>query len=250
MRAGVMDTPHFIYETSVAYPDLGTDWLMDHRGMLRVLQEAASVASDERGFGIKDIARNGVFWILSGWRLELLDRPPWRAKITVETWPRAMDGFLSDRDFLIYHGGTLAARATSRWLLVSTATGKATRVTDTVRDAYAYDMDSRVLFEEPLPSNGKTPAGTPAAFSTVIGRRDIDTNHHVNNIHYLDYALEALPEEVFSNLPSTMEITFRRQILLGTPIRCLYSRTEDGKHQVEIQSGEEKIIRHAFVWLY
>ena len=66
----------------------------------------------------------------------------------------------------------------------------------------------------------------------------------------ISYALEALPEEVFLHLPQTVEITFRRQILLGTPIRCYYSRTEDGRHQVEIQSGEEKIVHHAFLWFY
>lgn len=230
------------------YPDLGPDQLLSHRGMLRILQEAAAIASDERGYGMKDIPRNGVFWILAGWRLELLERVPWRSRLTVQTWPRSMDGFLSDRDFLVSCGETPVARATSRWLLVSTSTGKAARVTDEVRAA--YDLDGRVLFDTPISGNGRTPAGTPAAFSATVGRRDIDTNHHVNNIHYLDYALEALPEEVFLHFPRTVEITFRRQILLGTPIRCLYSRTEDGRHQVEIQSGEEKIIHHAFLWFY
>lgn len=241
-------TPYFIYEMDVEYPDLGVDRLLSHRGMLRILQEAASVASDERGCGMKDISRTGVFWILAGWRLELSRRVPWRTRLTVETWPRSLDGFLSDRDFLVRQGDVPVARATSRWLLVSAATGKAARVTDAVRAA--YELDDRVLFDTPIPSNGKTPAGTPAAFSAVVGRRDIDTNHHVNNIHYLDYALEALPEEVFLHLPQTVEITFRRQILLGTPIRCYYSRTEDGRHQVEIQSGEEKIVHHAFLWFY
>ena len=84
-----------------------------------------------------------------------------------------------------------------------------------------------------------------------MGRRDIDTNHHVNNLHYLDYALEALPEEVYRHLPGTAEIAFRRQILLGTAIRGLYTLTEEGKHQVEIQSENEgKVIHHAFIWFY
>lgn len=232
----------------MAYSDIGPDQLLDHRGALRLLQEAAAIASDERGYGIKDIPRNGVFWILTGWRLELMERCPWRSHLTVQTWPRSMDGYTSDRDFLVYRGGDLIARATSRWFLVSTETGKITRVTDQVRAA--YDLDDRVLFDTPIPSNGRTPAGVPAAFSTVVGRRDIDTNHHVNNIHYLDYALEALPEAVLRDLPRTVEVVFRRQILLGTPIRCLYSVTEDGRHQVEIQSGEEKPVHHAFLWFY
>lgn len=243
-----MLTPYFTYESDISYSDLGQDRLLDHRGLLRVFQEAASVASDEAGYGIKDIQRSGVFWILSGWRVELLRRPAWRTRLTVQTWPRTMEGFLSDRDFLAYDGGDLVGRGTSRWLLVSAATGRAARITDAVRSA--YQLDPRSVFDAPLLSNGKTPGGTPAAFSCTVGRRDIDTNHHVNNIHYLDYALEALPQEVFDHLPATVEIAFRRQILLGTPIRCLYSRTEDGRHQVEIQSGGEKIVRHAFVWLY
>ena len=242
-------TSYFTYETDAAYPDLGPDQRMNHRGLLRVLQEAAAIASDEVGFGMKDIPRNGVFWILSGWRLELLERPQWRDHLTVQTWPRAMDGFTSERDFLVYNSGKLAARASSRWLLVNTSTGRAARVSSELRAA--YEMDGRVLFDTPIPSNGKTPEGTPAAFSTTIGRRDIDTNHHVNNICYFDYALEALPQAVYENLPATVEVAFRRQILLGTSIRCLYVQLEDGRHQVEIQSGQGKeTVRHAFVWFY
>lgn len=227
------------------------DQRLDHRGLLRILQEAASVASDDVGFGLKDIPRNGVHWILTSWRLELRERPLWRSALEVETWPRTMDGFFSDREFLIRAGGAEAARGTSRWVLVDAGTGRLTRVTEAVRDAYREQLDGRSLFDSAVPSSGSTPEGTPAAFETVVGRRDIDTNHHVNNLHYLDYAVEALPEEVYRNLPATVDIVFRRQILLGTSIRCLYSRTEDGKHQVEIQSGSgKKVVRHAFVWFY
>lgn len=228
---------------------MGPDQALDHRGLLRILQEAAAIASDDCGYGMKDVPRTGVCWLLSSWRVELLKRPAWRSHLIVRTWPRSLDGFLSDRDFLVYHGEELAARATSRWLLINAATGRIARITEKVRGAYA--LDSRALYHTPVPSSGKTPAGTPAAFSTVAGRRDIDINHHVNNIHYLDYALEALPEDVLAHLPSTLEVSYRRQILLGTPIRCLYSVTGDGRHQVEIQSGEgDKLVRHAFIWLY
>lgn len=249
---GVIFTPHFIYEAAVAYSDIGPDQRLSHKGLLRILQEAASVASDEAGYGLKDIASKGVHWILTGWRLELSAPPYWRANLRVETWPRTLDGFASDRDFRIYAGEEPIARATSRWVLVSAATGRPARVTEAIRAAYQPQMDSLELFAgNPVPHNGSTPAGTPAAFETVIGRRDIDTNYHVNNLHYLDYAIEALPEEVYRDLPATVEIAFRRQILLGTPIRCLYALTEDGKHQVEIQSEKDgKVTRHAFLWLY
>ena len=248
-----MFTAHDVYRTSVTYSDIGPDGLLSRGGLLRALQEAAAIASDEVGYGLKDIPRTGVHWILSGWRLEVAARPAWRARLEVETWPRTMDGFLSDRDFLAWEitpeGRRLAARGTSKWFLVDTNTGKITRVTDRVRGA--YDLGKEVLFPDPIPSNGRTPEDAPVVFRTVAGRRDIDTNFHVNNIRYLDYAVEALPEEVYRNLPDTVDIVFRRQILLGTPIQCLYVRTEDGKHQVEIRSEQEgKITHHAYIWFY
>lgn len=247
----MISTPHFIYETTVAYSDIGPDQRLSHQGLLRILQEAASVASDEVGYGLKDIPRNGVHWILTGWRLELSSRPWWRTDLRVETWPRTMDGFASDRSFLVYAGEERIARADSRWVLVSMETGKPVRVSAAVRDAYQPQLDDMELFGgKPIPHNGRTPEGTPAVFEMTVGRRDIDTNYHVNNLHYLDYAIEALPE-VYRDLPATVEIVFRRQILLGTPIRCLYSQTEDGKHQVEIQSESgDKVTHHAFVWFY
>ena len=61
----------------------------------------------------------------------------------------------------------------------------------------------------------------------------------------------APPLRVYRDLPETVDISFRKQILLGTPIQCLYARTEDGKHQVEIRSESGgKLTRHAFVWFY
>lgn len=246
-KEGLIATP-YLYETDVTYPDVGFDNRLNHRGLLRILQEAAAIASDERGYGLKDTPRTKVCWILSGWRAELVAAPAWRSRLRVETWPRSMDGFFSERDFLVWHGEELAARGTSKWVLVSAETGRLTRVTDEVRRA--YDLEDRTLYSEPLPANGRPAPDAAVTYETTAGRRDIDTNRHVNNIHYLDYALEALPQAVFDRLPPTVEVCFRRQILLGTPIRCLYSVTGDGRHQVEIQSGAETITRHAFVWFY
>jgi len=248
----VITTPHYTYETSVAYSDVGPDQRLSHVGTLRILQEAASVASDEVGYGLKDIPRTGVHWVLTAWRLELKHRPEWRAGLRVETWPRLVEGFVSNRNFLAYEGGELAAEAASRWILVSAETGHPVRVGEAERAAYRLHMEERDVFGgASLPHNGSTLPGAVATYETVVGRRDIDTNLHVNNLHYLDYAIEALPEEVYQNLPNTVEIVFRRQILLGTRIRCLYARAADGKHQVEIQSGEGgKVTRHAYVWFY
>ncbi|MBR2131762.1 MAG: hypothetical protein IJ955_04340, partial [Oscillospiraceae bacterium] len=143
---------HFTYQTSVTYPDVGQHGYLTHAGMLRILQETAACASAQCGYGFKDIERNGVCWVLTGWRLELFEHPDWNTLLTIHTWPRSVDGFLSDRDFEIFAEDRLIGRCTSRWFLINPKTGRITRVTDTVRSA--YEIDTRRLFNEDIPSNG------------------------------------------------------------------------------------------------
>ena len=227
----VIPISHFMYPCSVTYADVGLDGRLSHKGVLRLLQEAAAVDSQNCGYGLLNAEETGVCWILTGWR------------------PRTMEGFFSDRDFRLLSGDKLIAKATSRWCLVNVHTGHVTRVTETIRSAYT--LDPQAMFSENLRSNGRSSDTAAESFSTVVGRRDIDTNHHVNNLHYLDYAVEALPQEVFEHLPATLEIVYRKQILLGTPITCLYQVTDDGRHQVEIRSGQGKdTVHHAFLWFY
>ena len=109
-KTGGISTPHFIYNAAIAYSDIGPDQRLSHGGLLRILQEAAAIASDERGYGAKDVPRTGVCWLLSGWRAELRTRPFWRTHLRTETWPRSLDGFFSERDFLVWQGEELIAR--------------------------------------------------------------------------------------------------------------------------------------------
>ncbi len=212
-----------------------------------MLQEASSAASDDCGYGLKDIPKKGVCWVLAAWRLQMLCRPAWRAVLTVKTWPRDMHGFQSAREFLVYCQDTLCARGSSVWLLVNAATGRVTRITEEIRSSYGL-LDETV-FDTPLLTRGKSLGDARETYAGIVGRRDIDTNGHMNNIRYLDYALEALPENVYSSLPDTVEIVFRRQMLPGTHFRCLYAPIPDGRHQVELQSGDgDSLTHHAFIW--
>ncbi len=240
---------HFTYEATVSYGDVGPDGYLSHAGILRILQEAAACASAECGYGFRDIPQTGVCWVLTGWRLQLFERPDWKSPLTIHTWPRSVDGFLSDRDFEIFADGRVIGRCTSRWFLLNPETGRVTRVTDAVRSAYT--INKRRMFETDIPSNGISAPDAQITYTHTIERRDLDTYRHVNNLRYLDFAVEALPSEVYESMPESVDIVYRKQILPGTEIRCLYTLTEDGRHQIEVRSGDDAApIHHAYIWFY
>ena len=241
---------HYEFHCKVEYPDLGTDARLSHLGTLRMMQEAACQDSSRTGYGPFDVERNGVAWIICGWKVRLDHRPHWGEELTVHTWPRTMSNHLSERDFQITDSqGRLICAATSRWLLIDVRTGRVTNVTPEIAQAYPLDNDCRAM-EEEMVSNGKSPEDAVETFTYTALRRDLDMFQHVNNLHYLELAREALPEAVLAENPATVEILYKRQIRQGDKVQFFYSYDPEAKkHLVELKNGDGKK-SHALVWFY
>ena len=241
---------HYEFHRKVEYPDLGEDARFSHLGALRIMQEAACLDSSLTGYGPFDVERNGIAWIICGWKVHLERRPHWGTDLVVSTWPRTMSNHLSERDFIIADAsGNPVGAATSRWLLIDVRTGRVTNVTPEIAAAYPLDNSCRAL-EEEMAVAGKSPEGAEETFTYTALRRDLDMFHHVNNLHYLELAREALPEAVLAqNLPN-VEILYKRQIRLGDKVHFLYSfDAASGKHMVELKNCDGKK-SHAVVCFY
>lgn len=238
---------HYTYPCAVEYPDLAEDALFSHRGMMRIMQEAACYDSARVDFGPFDMEKNGMSWIICGWKMRLDRRPVWSTPLTVQTWPRAMSAMTSDRDFEIRDAhGELVGAASSRWLLLNVSTGHAAAVTPEI--AALYDLDDCRALPDDLPANGKGPADAVETFTYTARRRDLDMFHHMNNINYLDLAREALPEEVANSFLPNVEILYKRQIRKGDIVHFFYSYS-DGKHLVELKDADCRKT-HALLWFF
>lgn len=241
-----MTMQYYDYETKVQYSDLGEDGFLSQVGTLRLMQEAACEASASVDCAPgRLIERMGVGWILCGWKLKMGKKAAWGEPLTVRTWPRRMDIHFSDRDFLVTDAaGETVAAATSRWLLLDVRTGRVTRVTEEL--AAHYEIWDHKAVEGEIPTGGRSPEDARETFAYTALGRDLDTFHHVNNLHYLELGREALPEEVRPLPLSTVEILYKRQIKRGERVRFFYALV-DGKHQVEIRDDEGKKT-HALLW--
>ena len=68
----------------------------------------------------------------------------------------------------------------------------------------------------------------------MVSKRDIDTNHHVNNLNYLDFAYDAIPDDIYFNSNfKNVEIMYKLEAKLGDTLNLTYSR-EDDFHYVSI----------------
>lgn len=227
----------YSFQTRVTYDDVDQDLRLTLKGAMGMMQEAAVVHSAKVGYSVEDVSRTRVIWMLSQWRIRLKQPAKWHECLTVETWPRTMERATSIRDFeLRNQAGCPVAIGESAWALVSADTGRIMRVTPEI--AAAYDLVDRAVFDTPLE---KIPSGEGVV--TYIGqvqRRDIDTNHHVNNRVYLDYALEAMPQDMDMSHFQEVVVKYHKQLLPGQNFSCWYRQERDAMI-VDIKSQDGTI---------
>jgi len=149
------------------------------------------------GYGPNTVRELGLAWILINWKLKVFSRPSWNKKITIKTWVSNFNRCYSYRELEVYdEKNNLIAIAASRWTLVNFVTNSICKVPPEMTEKYSF-LDKSV-FEEPVWSKIKEPEESILNFEHVARRRDIDANRHVNNISYINFAYETLPEEIYN----------------------------------------------------
>ena len=205
---------------------------LTYKGFLKYIQDVASKHSQIAGYGLHDIEKTGVVWLVLNWKLKIFDRPRTWDTIHVETWSAGSERVCSYRDYKVYNDkNELIAIATSKWVLVDSKTGSITRITDELMSA--YDPIDEHVFEDGITKLAEPKCEVLNSYDYTIMRRDIDTNNHVHNTNYLDIALECLPEDTYENMNYTMvEIMYKREALYGDKTKSLYYHENDGDYVV------------------
>ena len=182
------------------------------------MQEAAGINAARLGWGIRALQEEGRTWMLARLRVRVQRYVPWGTTVTVRTWPSGTKGRLvAKRCFLgLDEKSEELFRASSEWLYVDMSAQKIAKLPETFADL--------------------VPAGTPDFELTDIGGKfahlpsvegsadvltrhsDLDFNDHVNNVHYVEWMLEAgVQGRVPPATPATAEldIVFRQAAKAG-----------------------------------
>lgn len=213
----------FSYKTKVDISDVGENNKLSNKAILRLMQESAALHSASIGYGLNDTTNTHLAWIILNWKLQVFSRPNWNTNLVVNTWSKPIEKLYCYRDFEIYDNeDNLVAIASSKWILIDICKATISRPPKDMN--FKYRSIDKSVFNSTLIEKLKEPINSKLAFEYSIQRRDVDTNHHVNNLFYLDFAYDTLPEEVFNNVDfKNVEIMYKHEAKLGEIIHCYYS---------------------------
>lgn len=226
-----MDLNFYSYDFRVNYSDVDENNQTTNRGFLRLMQEIAGIHSGILGYGVNDIPKTSLAWIVLNWKLKVYTRPPVNTKLVINTWTNAKNSLFMYRNFeVLDENKNLIAKAISKWVIYDINKKHVSRFNeDLKKKSLGFN---KVLFEEECNEKLKEPENSKFVMDYLVLRRDIDTNHHVNNLNYLDYSLEAIPENYnFQNV----EIMYKNEAKLYDTISVFY-KLVNNEHFVTIKN--------------
>jgi len=164
----------------------------------RYLQETAWHHANHLGFGYIEGREIKHTWVIVRLLVKMDIYPSWEDIITIKTWPRGMDGLLAMRDFEILNAdGQRLGAASSQWFIIDTETRKPLPGVIN-RDIAPIATSTPVMEEQPEKIHIKE--SLPELESWRARFTDIDMYGHVNNIRYVEWVINAIPENYHNDL--------------------------------------------------
>ncbi|GMH02487.1 hypothetical protein Nepgr_004326 [Nepenthes gracilis] len=206
---------------------------------------AQSVGFSTDGFATTPTMRKlHLIWVTARMHIEIYKYPAWSDMVEIETWCQSDGRIQTRRDFILkdFANGEVIGRATSKWVMMNQDTRRLERVSTEIHDEYLIHCPKtpRLAFpEEDNKSLRKIPRlEDPAQYSKlglVPRRADLDMNQHVNNVTYIGWILESIPQEVID----THEL---RSITLDYRRECQHDDVVDSLVSSEPVDGVEELI--------
>lgn len=217
------------------------------------LQSAASDHAQTLGFALDDLAAKNLTWVLHRLRGTIHGTVSWGDEVRMRSWLAGLRKLYGLRDYRMWHpDGSVLVNATSDWLLIDIARRRPVRI----------PPDIKLLAEEPderaIDGDGPrlaAPARTDYATRFTVRHTDLDLNGHVNNVVYLGWVMQAVPDD----LPTThrvaaFDLVFRAETLFGTEVVAESEQVESAEgltfvHQVRHAGKDSPVVLAKTTWI-
>ncbi len=202
--------------------------------------QAAWQHAEQLGWGVDELAKHNLAWVLSSMRIKINSYPEWRDTVLCETWPKGMERLFYLRDFIIYNkDNNIVASATSNWMLIdiSRRRPKLFKLDD---KAITHNKDKHAIDEKIAPVNFDKEVEQENLYK--IKYSDIDINKHLTTTRYIDLIFDSYsPDEMKFKRPIDITLNFTKEITFGESVRIFRSTQENNKVKFQMISPGEKV---------
>ncbi len=220
--------------------------------LFNFLQDIAASHASELHFGKDDLDKKNRIWVLSRIFTCLEEYPSSGDEIIIRTWPKGIDRIFALRNFEILNAdGKRIGGAASNWIILNKDTKRPVRP-DYLLSLLKGDIPgSSPVDRGPV----KIPVLESGGYESPVFQvrySDLDVNMHVNNVKYLQWALDAYPLEFrMRNRVKSLEVNYLSESFPGDSIKIMVKETDSGKfdHSVLRIDDSKELCRVRAEWI-
>ncbi|GMH43470.1 hypothetical protein BSKO_11392 [Bryopsis sp. KO-2023] len=233
----------FVEQFRIRGYEVGPDRQTTLPTIANLLQENASNhaicmwGKTEEGFAAEpSMVEKGLILVMTRLQIQVDKYPTWGDVIEVETWFSTESRASAKRDWAIRDAqtGETIGRATSTWVMVDIVKRKMARIPEEMKENFKQfvspERHSVAVSEarQKLPNMSEDSTPGPDRFARGS---NVDMNGHINNVVYLIWALDTVPDEIHDSKTLTeMEMDFKAECVAG-------DRVESSWCEIESENG-------------
>ena len=198
--------------------------------LVKQMQEAAMQNVIELNLSVWDMEDRHISWVLLKKMLRINRLPMIGERLKIYTCPTGFQKVFTYRDYKVFdENDELIAYSSSSWLLLDTQTRRMRRIPP---DILEYEKQMPPASEHLPRPDFKIPRFERIDYSSDfrVYWHDLDFNGHLNNVYYLQWMIETVPDDLLENgTLKGIDIQYKVESNWKDQTVCKIQRT--GEHQ-------------------
>lgn len=193
--------------------------------LVNLLLDVSEKHSEELGRGEAYVKEKGLSWIILRYDFDIKGLPRVNETVQIETVATEYNKLFTYRDFYVNDSdGVELIKVTATFALLNQSNRKMARISEELVKPYQAQFSKRIRrLEKPMEVD--TDIYNEKQYE--VRYFDIDSNHHVNNSHYITWLLDSLGSSFLSEFELTGgTITFEKEVSEHQVIISLSSRRD------------------------
>ncbi|SDQ21838.1 acyl-ACP thioesterase [Carnobacterium viridans] len=213
-------------EHQIKYYECDTTQKMTLSMLLNIMLHVSGEQSHLLGVGDEVLAEKGLAWIILQYEVKVERMPAFYETITITTQATSYNKLFCYRIFKVYDTkGNLCVTVNSTFALMNVKERKMARVPDEIVAPYEAEFTKK-LVRSPKPI--KVDEENMISKEYRVRYLDIDSNRHVNNSKYIEWAIDTLNLEFLTTHEiKRMTIKFEKEVHYGQLIHSEMSATKN-----------------------
>jgi len=219
--------------------------------MMTLLQETAAEHCYFAGHSLFSLMSENLGWVLLSGIMEMDRYPEYKEKIIIRTWLSQYKSIRGIRENIIYDENyNIIGRAKGLWLFFDIEKRRPTKIPNYFKKKWLSCEETSI--EHDISSKIKAISSAKYIQKFKVNIYDTDTNEHVNNIRYLQWLVESIPEEITDNYYlHSIDGRFTAEAEYGDMIVSLTSKGDDENsfiHAIHVEGKDEICATAKTIW--